>query len=750
MPLNCSKTVNSSVFGKKRAGALKIRGKLTLSVLSAVLVLFSAVMSYVAFSASSKTARDAETVILYSIRDIGGYVQSQFNKTIGMLNTVSGIVETIDRTSISSRKFLLDMIETSAVMEPDVVSMWFAFEPDAFDYNDQLYVHTDEYGKTGQFMARFVNENGKAVRTYDLTPETIYAHGSGDFYTVPLKTNKPVLSDPVRHTFASGKTAMLSTISVPIHVDGKVAGVIGIDLSFESIQNFIKSSFPISPNTRLSLVSSNGIIVQAPKPEDQGRQLLDIIQKQPQAKTMMQAIHDGKMYQDNVMAVMTNTNCFRLVAPVDTGVEGETMSIIAVIPIRDIQADTIAMLIKTITAAVIGFLVIIGIMFAISSRITRPVIGMADLMDRAGALDFTTDHSKMWIMQYKDELGIMGRNYARFKQSITDMLNEMNLHIQGFASTAQKLSSISQESLASMEEVKASIDEAAHLSKENSDALVRANSNVGDVSHASTLTANSAEEGAAISKRTADLTRQAFAEVDKVVSGIRLAGKRSSDSGNSIMKVNHSVESIASFVSTITGIASQTNLLALNAAIEAARAGEAGRGFAVVAEEVRKLAEESALAAQEIEKLIDELQGNSGSANAVIVDMGKLLSETVGMAGSAQEALEKSLKEVDDLSEHIQTIAATAQEQAAASSEMANDIEKITAATSEISTVLHHIQDATAMTSAASESVAGEAHAVTEGVDKIKEVLANFKYDAPEKENGTLKALKKPEKHSKK
>jgi methyl-accepting chemotaxis protein len=136
-------------------------------------------------------------------------------------------------------------------------------------------------------------------------------------------------------------------------------------------------------------------------------------------------------------------------------------------------------------------------------------------------------------------------------------------------------------------------------------------------------------------------------------------------------------QSIGQVVGVINDIADQTNLLALNAAIEAARAGEAGRGFAVVADEVRKLAEKTMVATKEVESRIRAIQDAAGSNIKSMDQAVSAVSDANALAERSGEAILAIVGHADATSGQVHSIAASAEEQSAASEQISRAITEI-------------------------------------------------------------------------
>jgi methyl-accepting chemotaxis protein len=189
--------------------------------------------------------------------------------------------------------------------------------------------------------------------------------------------------------------------------------------------------------------------------------------------------------------------------------------------------------------------------------------------------------------------------------------------------------------------------------------------------------AKNAQDAEAYSRESDRVAGEGSAIVSKVVIEIQGIADTVNHSASTVEALGRQSDEISAIVGTIKDIADQTNLLALNAAIEAARAGETGRGFAVVADEVRKLAERTAKSTQEIAGMIAAIQ----SGTAVAVDSMKRGVDRVAVGVVEAQRAGETIGEVQQharrVMDAVSEITVALREQAAASTEIAQNVERI-------------------------------------------------------------------------
>jgi methyl-accepting chemotaxis protein len=190
-------------------------------------------------------------------------------------------------------------------------------------------------------------------------------------------------------------------------------------------------------------------------------------------------------------------------------------------------------------------------------------------------------------------------------------------------------------------------------------------------------TAANAKAASDVVNRAKEDNVQAMQVMRETVSNMTSIARLISDSGSNVEILDADSKKIGGIVQVIKEIADQTNLLALNAAIEAARAGEQGRGFAVVADEVRKLAERTAKATDEIATLIAEIQSGIGGTVTAMQQANQQARVSLDLVGRTETALRRIDEGSQEVASNVQSISYALSEQDSAIQQIAISVERI-------------------------------------------------------------------------
>ncbi|RSD28498.1 methyl-accepting chemotaxis protein [Mesobacillus subterraneus] len=466
----------------------------------------------------------------------------------------------------------------------------------------------------------------KTTPVIDLPPD--FDPTGRPWYTAALTSpDKTLWTEPYLDA-SSGEYVVTVVKTVFDPATKKVLGVVGLDLSLSGLSEMINKT-AVGYKGYSLLLDSNGMAMVHPK--EQGKDLSEkpyfsVLAEKGAGFTIFE---ESKTEKQLFYQTLNQTNW-------KIGMVYETNELLA-------SAQKLRNLILIIASLTV--FASLAITYFLARSIANPITLLNSQVQKVAQGDLTVNV----VANSKDETGQLTEHFNVMVENMRTLISSVDNSVESVNDSASNLTAVAEETIAASEEVAKAIGEVAAGATQQAQDSDEANNRTVSLSLQIEKVQESMDQMTGLSRQAERTNQQGLEQMKSLRHSTGESDGVIKNVGNVINKLASKVQEIEQVIHSITEISEQTNLLALNASIEAARAGDSGRGFAVVAEEVRKLAEQSAKAAQQVKITISSIENET---KTVVKEM----EQTLKISHLQNEAVSHTEVAFNEISQTIHNI----------------------------------------------------------------------------------------------